>query len=106
MAGHVSQINTNGLLTNTEKEFLLTIDAIVFNSPMWNTAPSTKRFTKYSSPREECTLFGGGQSGGASGSTCIVAGAITGGIVGYTVCGLPCAIGGAVIGGVLGAINS
>jgi hypothetical protein len=105
-SNQVNEINNSAVFSSAEKEMLLTIDAIIYNSPMWPRLSQNGSVSSRKPYSRECTLFGPGGSGEASGATCIVAGAIIGGVVGYAVCGLPCAVGGAIIGGVMGAISS
>ena len=89
LTGKVDEI-TKARIPQTEKEFLLSMSAIVYNN-LAN--PGTRR--------AECGITTGENT---TNIPCSVAGAVIGGTIGLYICGIWCALGGAVVGAIIGSV--
>jgi hypothetical protein len=83
-----------------EKEFVLSLVAVAYHiaDPLTGgDAPNARE--------RGCWINGPYGSGPGTQAQCIAAGALIGGVIGYSICGVLCGLGGAVIGGVAGALS-
>jgi len=96
LVAKVDHINEMAL-PPAEKELVLSLAAITYH------AVSSNGQLRAPNPGEDspCVIFG---EGGSAPIPCWVAGALAGGMIGASICGLWCGLGGAVIGGVIGAL--
>ena len=94
-----ADVINNSKIPAAEKELVLSLMAI-----SWNLASSSE----VSAMRNEdggCWISGPYGQGPGSSAQCIAAGAVVGGIIGWSICGFWCALGGAVIGGIVGGLS-
>ncbi len=97
-------VKTEQVLTSDiparEKEFVLSLVAVAYHiaDPLTQgDAPNARE--------RGCWINGPYGSGPGTQAQCIAAGALIGGVIGYSICGFLCGLGGAVIGGVAGALS-
>ena len=95
---------TNDVLTAaipaTEKEFVLSLIAIAYH-----TADPGSSEVLANGRQRGCWINGPYGSGPGTREQCIAAGALIGGVIGYSICGILCGLGGAIVGGVAGALS-
>jgi hypothetical protein len=82
------------VIPDAEKEFVLSMLAIAYNA----------KAVLPANARKGCTITGSEGSGPGTSEQCAVLGAITGGLIGWDICGFFCALGGAIVGGVIGSL--
>lgn len=97
-------VKTNEVLSAdipaTEKEFVLSLIAIAYH-----TADPGSSEILANGRQRGCWITGPYGSGPGTREQCIAAGAMLGGILGYSICGFLCGLGGAIVGGVAGALS-
>lgn len=89
-------------ISGSEKELVLSLIAISYNIP--GNIPES--FAALANGRGRgCWISGPYGEGPGTQAQCIAAGAVVGGVIGWSICGVLCSLGGAIIGGVAGALS-
>ena len=87
-------------MTGSHKEFILSVIAIANHGDQFSA-------TLRGGPKERDCYITGPDGDGilASGTTCVLLGAITGAWIGFEICGIWCMVGGAIVGGIIGGLS-
>lgn len=97
----------NSNISAGEKELVLSLMAISYNvARSGSNIYGLSQISAMQNVRNRgCWISGPYGEGPGSDAQCIAAGALVGGIIGWSICGFWCALGGAIIGGVVGGLS-